>query len=90
MVGKTIVKSWASYSYKGFNESGFIKPIFIYEKDEKKDVGLAVLLIQLNGVNVMGNSVTSVRIVAYYLQVSIDKLVEQMSSYGSGNGLSKD
>jgi len=39
MVGKTIVTKWFSKSYVGFNESSFIKPIFIHGKDEKKDVG---------------------------------------------------
>lgn len=78
-----------SNSYKGFNESGFIKPIFVYEKDEKKDVGLAVLQSLLNGVSVIVNSATSVRIVEYYLQEPISELSKRMKSFGSGNGLLK-
>lgn len=65
--------------YDEFNEIGFIKLIFVYENEQKKDVGPVDLLTLLNGVNEEVNSVINAIIVVFYLRVRMLLLSEVMS-----------
>jgi hypothetical protein len=55
-------------------------------KSTKKDVGLVVSLMGLNGGNVMGSNVTNAGTVGFSLLARTSLFVNRINSFGSRNG----
>jgi len=58
-----------------------------YEKTKKKHVGHAQVLMLLNGDIEMGNNVSNVQVVEFYLLILTNRFVQKINSYGLRNGL---